>query len=242
MKEIYFIRHGQTDSNLYKRTQGGGIDTELNNTGKMEAKYTGKYIKDYRLKDKQFDLVISSPLKRAKQTTNIICNIIKYDKNKIIYDENLIEQDKGELGNGMTFEEMKKDKKFKKFIDIDEKTEKIKDPIEFIEQLYNKKYSDVLEKYYKHEHLDKFKKRVNKVINFIKKSNAKKILVVCHNGTIMRAIIPLLCNTVIMDTNFKYGKNCHISYFKYDKNKFTLIRSPNTIHFSLYNKNFSKNK
>ena len=38
--------------------------------------------------------------------------------------------------------------------------------------------------------------------------------------------------------NYKYGRNCHISYITYDK-KFNLIMAPNTLHFNIYNKDYS---
>lgn len=80
--KILVTRHGQTDWNVEKRIQGR-TDIELNNKGIEQAYQTKE-----KLKNEMIDLIICSPLKRAKQTADII-NI---DRNiPIIYDERLLE-------------------------------------------------------------------------------------------------------------------------------------------------------
>ena len=64
---IYYVRHGQTDLNLAKKMQGGGTEKELNETGVSQAYNTKK-----ELENVKYDLVICSPMKRAKQTAEII--------------------------------------------------------------------------------------------------------------------------------------------------------------------------
>ena len=75
-----------------------------------------------------------------------------------------------------------------------------------------------------------------------RKQKLKKILVVCHNGTIMD-LLELIFNIGWFGSrnigNFKYGTNCHISYINYD-NEFKLITGPSTLHFGIYNKNYTK--
>ena len=46
VKEIYFIRHGQTIWNKQGKTQGQEADIELNDIGINEATITGKYLKN----------------------------------------------------------------------------------------------------------------------------------------------------------------------------------------------------
>ena len=72
---IYFVRHGQTDWNKLGRIQGHS-DTELNEEGKNQA----QIVKE-KLNGIKFDKVFSSPLKRAKETAQIICN------QEIIFDD-----------------------------------------------------------------------------------------------------------------------------------------------------------
>lgn len=64
--KLYLVRHGETDWNKVRRLQGQ-VDIPLNEFGVHLAVETGK-----GLKDVPFDLCISSPLQRAKQTGELI--------------------------------------------------------------------------------------------------------------------------------------------------------------------------
>lgn len=55
-----FLRHGETDWNLEGRTQGR-TDIPLNRNGELQAKESG-----VALKDKEIDVIITSPLKELK--------------------------------------------------------------------------------------------------------------------------------------------------------------------------------
>lgn len=63
---ISTIRHGQTDYNLEKR-YAGSIDVPLNEKGIRDAETAA-----IKLKDFEFDIVISSKLKRAIRTAEIL--------------------------------------------------------------------------------------------------------------------------------------------------------------------------
>lgn len=62
-KEVYFLRHGQTDHNLNKIVQGRGIDTLLNETGRAQSRFFYEYYSH-----QQFDLLYSSSQMRSYQT------------------------------------------------------------------------------------------------------------------------------------------------------------------------------
>ncbi|MBQ7775271.1 MAG: histidine phosphatase family protein [Lachnospiraceae bacterium] len=64
--KIYLIRHGETDQNKVKCLQGR-TDIELNAYGRELAYKTAE-----GLKDVEFDIIFTSPLKRAKETAEII--------------------------------------------------------------------------------------------------------------------------------------------------------------------------
>lgn len=66
MTYIRFVRHGQTDWNITGTIQGQ-TDIPLNNFGIKQAKYCA-----LSLSVKDFDIIITSPLKRAKMTATII--------------------------------------------------------------------------------------------------------------------------------------------------------------------------
>lgn len=79
--KIYLVRHGEVNHNLYKRYNRE--DEDLNKKGTEQAKELRRKIKEYN-----YDVIISSPLVRSKHTAEII-NI----KNKdIILDDKLIEE------------------------------------------------------------------------------------------------------------------------------------------------------
>ena len=62
-KELYVIRHGETDLNKQGIVQGRGINSDLNDTGRAQA---ASFYKLY--KDVPFDKVYTSTLKRTHQT------------------------------------------------------------------------------------------------------------------------------------------------------------------------------
>ena len=64
--ELYLIRHSQTDWNVQRRLQGK-TDTLLNAYGEDIARKTGN-----GLKDVEFKAAFCSPLKRARQTAELI--------------------------------------------------------------------------------------------------------------------------------------------------------------------------
>lgn len=86
--EILITRHGETDWNKEHRLQGKA-DISLNETGIEQAKQTRDL-----LKNEQFDLIISSPLKRAKETAEIIKGTRDIE---IVYDNGIVERDFGEF-------------------------------------------------------------------------------------------------------------------------------------------------
>lgn len=66
MKTIYFVRHGQTLLNQFRRMQGW-VDSTLTEKGESQAKATGQ-----KLADVHFDLAMSSDMMRAIHTLDII--------------------------------------------------------------------------------------------------------------------------------------------------------------------------
>ena len=64
--KLYIIRHGETAWNVEGRLQGQS-DTELNENGVRLAKVTAEGLKNI-----PFDLGISSPLRRAKHTAELV--------------------------------------------------------------------------------------------------------------------------------------------------------------------------
>lgn len=85
---IYITRHGQTEWNALKKVMGK-IDIPLSEIGLEQAKQTKN-----NLKGKHIDLIICSPLTRAKQTAEIINQEFGIP---IVYDDRIVERDFGEM-------------------------------------------------------------------------------------------------------------------------------------------------
>lgn len=85
--KLYVIRHERTPWNE-KGLMQGRVNISLSEAGKKEAKDI-----EEKLKDVNFDICISSPLKRTLETANIVAN----GKCDIITDELLIERNLGEF-------------------------------------------------------------------------------------------------------------------------------------------------
>lgn len=93
---IYVVRHGQTDWNLQKKVQGRK-NLSLNENGIEQA----KELKD-NLTGIKFSKVISSPLKRAKETAEILA------PGMVIEDDRITERDFGEF-EGLNIKEFDAD-------------------------------------------------------------------------------------------------------------------------------------
>ena len=72
--KIKFVRHGETDLNSPIRRIQGISDYDLNANGIKQAKNIRN-----KLAKEDFDVIISSPLKRAKHTAEIINELRNLD-------------------------------------------------------------------------------------------------------------------------------------------------------------------
>jgi len=232
-KQIYLVRHGETDWNVKGFCQGSRNDIPLNKLGKEQAIKTGKYLSEYRQRDGKFDLVLCSPLIRTRETCELICNKIGYDLSKVIYMDELKENDKGLVCIGKSHEELRKDKFYNDYFNTRDSNRKIRDPIE--KTLNYEKTMKTVEKKYEIEKEENLRKRIYKIINFIKKTNKKKILIVTHGGYILY-FLQYLFNIYRIQQSYSGTENCHITLLKYVNNKFNLLYGPSTEHFNLYDK------
>src|SRR4030043_1211565 len=66
MTRVYLVRHGTTEWNKEEIFRGG-VDCQLNETGRAEAKALAEYFRDANLHG-----VYSSPLSRAEETARAI--------------------------------------------------------------------------------------------------------------------------------------------------------------------------
>lgn len=98
--KIFITIHGQTEWNALGKLQGRQ-DTKLNEVGKEQASTTGK-----KIKNKKIDIIITSPLKRARETAEIINKQFNVE---IVEDDRLMERCYGDF-EGITKVELKEKK------------------------------------------------------------------------------------------------------------------------------------
>ena len=85
--KLYVVRHGETIENA-NNCLVGRLNTSLTEKGINQAKQVSEYFKD-----KNIDLIVSSPLDRCKKTAEIISQ----GKIPIIYSDSLLGRDHGEF-------------------------------------------------------------------------------------------------------------------------------------------------
>ncbi|MGG2016217.1 histidine phosphatase family protein [Bacillus sp. S10(2024)] len=100
---IYLLRHGETELNVKGRYQGE-LDSTLTSDGIEQVKKNAKLLKVLIDTPREWEF-ISSPLGRAQQSTDIICEVIGYDKSKVIMDNRLKEVSVGKWA-GLTTKEI----------------------------------------------------------------------------------------------------------------------------------------
>lgn len=86
--ELYVMRHGQISNNIRKEMVGCRQIYSLTEEGKKQAIFARS---DVEMID--YDFIICSPLKRAKQT----CELVNIKNKKVIYDNRIMARDCGEI-------------------------------------------------------------------------------------------------------------------------------------------------
>lgn len=176
---IYITRHGQTEWNVKNKVMGK-VDVPLNEIGIQES---------VKLRDNvdnlQIDLIVCSPLLRAKQTAEIIN---KNQSAQIIYDDRISERDYGEF-EGLSIHEF--------------------DFLSYWNYYDNKKYK------YAENVRDFFSRIYNFLDELIKKHWDKNILIVTHGGVGLSALCYFnnkIPKESLIETDTFY--NCEIKSFE----------------------------
>jgi len=97
---IYLIRHGETDWNHVGRVQGH-TDIPLNECGREQMRHVAEVLAGL---PGQMDVIVSSPLYRARESAEILADRLSYPKENIVVEPKLIERCFGK-GEGLTIAE-----------------------------------------------------------------------------------------------------------------------------------------
>lgn len=85
---FYFLRHGETDWNLFGKTQGQ-LDSQLNETGRKQAERAGKI-----LAREPIERIVASPLSRVRHTAEAVA---RHHDVEITFDDELKECHLGDM-------------------------------------------------------------------------------------------------------------------------------------------------
>ena len=92
-----FMRHGEADNNVNRILVGRHIESHLTEIGRQQVRDTANYLKEIVV-----DKVFVSPVIRARETAEIVCDVINMDYE---IDERLYEIELGKLV-GMNYEDI----------------------------------------------------------------------------------------------------------------------------------------
>lgn len=205
---LILVRHGQSIYNEERELINRGIiktytakvkkvrnaDLSLSKLGKFQARKTGAYLKkEYG----DFDVVFTSPFKRAYETAKIIAK--NFPKAKFIVEERIREKEFG-MGDGLTAEEIK---------DLF--------PYEYARRLKESKY------YYRPIGGESYPDVNLRIWSFlttmVREYSKAKILVVCHSAIMLgfRKNLEKFNEAQILKINREDDlKNCAIISYKYN--------------------------
>lgn len=174
------VRHGETDYNASGRFHGI-TDTELNENGRSQARTVSKKL------ERVYDVIITSPLKRAKETAEILNAELKIDLQQ---NDLLKERDFGNL-EGLTWEEFQ-----------------LKFPQEAALNTAN--YQANLNK---GETIAQVESRVDEFLEWLTKSGYKRPLIVTH-AAIIRILERKLKNLSDEESRKKDPENLEVRTYK----------------------------
>jgi probable phosphoglycerate mutase len=179
---IYVARHGETEENRAGLLLGQK-DVELNETGKKQAHELGK-----RMKKLNIDLIVSSPMLRAKQTAEIVNG---YVHKTLEIEPRLKERNIG-VYEGLTLSEVQE--RYQKGYTS--------------EMAYNKKPANG-------ESSQEVQERVFAAIDELKKNNPNKNILIISHSFIIRMINKYFNPNITADEFFDFTlKNTEVKEFK----------------------------
>lgn len=156
-KIVYFVRHGQSDDNVAPVFQSP--DSPLSKEGNQQADFIAK-----RVSEVAFDVIISSPLRRTRQTAEIISEVTK---KKVAFSELFVERIKPSSINGKPYTDKVANKAWRAWEDsLVTSGHKVEDG----------------------ENYDEITIRADKALDYLLKRPEKTLLVVAH-GYILRTIV-----------------------------------------------------
>lgn len=201
-KEIYIIRHGQTDFNVKQVVQGRGINSDLNDTGLQQAK---AFFDKYHPID--FDVVYTSKLKRTHQT---VAHFLNKEDSKLQHE---IRDSIDEIDWGI-FEGVEHHPTLQK---------------EYYDIIENWAKGDLTIKIEGGESAQDLANRLIPFVDEIKNSTHTNILACTHGRTLRVLLCLLLDKPIAAMDEFDHQNTC-LYHLAFDGNKFELLKQNDITH------------
>ena len=197
--KVYFVRHGQTKYNVLRVHQPK--NAELSELGIKQAKILAK-----RFSKIPVDIIYSSPMKRAKQTAEIINKSLK---KRVIF-SNFLKERKGPS----------------------EFLRKRTDSLEVFEinQIRNLHENDPFWHYSDEENFREYQIRTKKLFKYLNSLKKENVLVISHGGPIRMAILFMMFNGKDFDAEIYYK---FIDLFRLSNTGITMCEKDKTGHWDV---------
>ncbi|MCS7019759.1 MAG: histidine phosphatase family protein [Cytophagales bacterium] len=200
-KELYIIRHGETEFNKRGFVQGSGIDSSLNDTGKRQAQ---AFFEHYR--HLEFDKIYVSALRRTWQSVEPF--FVKGIPMQVLPGLNEISWGHKE-GKVLSNE----------------------DDLQYFDMLKAWRNGDLTVKVPGGESPLEVAARQQVAINYIMGRPEERRVLICMHGRALRIMLSLLLETPLKDMDNYEHTNLCLYVLHYDGNKFHLKVANNTEHF-----------
>ncbi|WP_113653017.1 histidine phosphatase family protein [Pedobacter namyangjuensis] len=200
MKEIYIIRHGETELNRQGIVQGRGVNSDLNDTGRAQAAaFYNRY------KNIKFDKIYTSELKRTHQTVNSFIELgLPWQK--------LAGLD--ELAWGIW--------------EGKPNTEEARTAFREVTEMWQGGNYEV--GFEGGESPNQVKARLLEALEVITNNTDEELVLVCMHGRAMRLLLCLLLERPMSDMGDFPHQNTTLYRMSYEKGKFNVIDFNNTDH------------
>jgi broad specificity phosphatase PhoE len=202
MKELYIIRHGQTLFNVEKRVQGRGVDSSLNEVGLSQRNAFYDYYKNH-----DFDLIVSSSLKRTYETILPFVELSKIN--------HLSFPDIDEISWGI-YEGKPADENL------------IREHAKLLSEWKNENYEAKLKE---GESALEMQSRLLRFLDILKSLIYKKILICTHGGTLAFLMTILQRQPLSVMPVYKHN-NTGLCKFNFENDEFRLLVYNDTTHLS----------
>ena len=199
-KELYIIRHGETDLNKQGIVQGRGINSDLNDTGRAQA---SAFYKMY--KDVPFEKVYTSKLKRTHQTV------------------------KGFIDAGIPWEELSGLDELA-WGEWEGKPNDANAIAAFKDIMDKWQSGNYDAKFDGGESPNEVSARLMEAINFIKSNTEEKLVLICMHGRAMRMLLCLLANKPLSEMGDFPHLNTTLYKVELTGDTFTIVEFNNTDH------------